>query len=345
MFGTGIPPVGLALLVVLGFLIATTVNTFAMEAAVLFTPAFLFVFPLVVPAFPALAVNAAIGLALFVELFGYSSSVLAYWYRHQIDFNVAAKLLTITVPAAVATRAVSYYVPSDALMVGFGVLLVALALVLYEAHEHGPSLVDTVAEKPELPLLAVLEEEYEPRTRVLTDTHDAETTPPSETMGGPATASHERATGRAVMGDGADATDFHLELPDVLVTLLGGTLAGLVGIAVGELTQSMLALRRRVPLKLSTGTSALVLHVTIVAALVANVALLRYLPSVTGEGFTVPFDVGIFVATGCLFGGQAGAYLNNRLREETVMAMLMAVYFLVGLFVLVRTVFLGAAGH
>ena len=345
MLGTGIPLVGLGLLVVLGFLIATTVNTFAMEAAVLFTPAFLFVFPSVVPGFPHLSVNAAIGLALFVELFGYSSSVAAYWYRHQIDFNVAAKVLAISVPVAVVARAASYYVPSDALMVGFGVLLVLLSVVLYEAHEHGPSLVDAVAEKPELSLLAVLEEEYEPRTRVLSDVNAAAETPPSETMGGPASGPHERANGKVVMGDGSDATAFHLEVPDFLVVLLGGTLAGLVGIAIGELTQSMLALRRRVPLKLSTGTSALVLHVTVVAALVANVALLRFAPSVTGAGFTVPFALGTFVATGCLFGGQAGAYLNNRLPEATVMVMLIAVYLLVGVLVVVRTVVLGGAAH
>ncbi|MFB6069448.1 MAG: TSUP family transporter [Halanaeroarchaeum sp.] len=345
MFGVGVPLVGLLTLVVLGFLIATTVNTFAMEAAVLFTPAFLFVFPVLVPGFPSLSVNAAIGLALFVELFGYSSSVGAYWYRHQVDFNVAVKLLAVTVPTAVVARMLSYFVPSDVLMVGFGGLLLVLSLVLYEAHQHGPSIVDRVAEKPEISPLAVLDEEYEPRTRVLTDTHEAVETPPSETMGGPATSPDERGSGRAVMGDGNDATDFHLEPPDFLVTVLGGTLAGLVGIAIGELTQSMLAIRRRVPLKLSTGTSALVLHVTIVAALVANVALLRLAPSITGAGFTVPFGVGSFVAFGCFFGGQAGAYLNNRLSEETVMVMLIGVYFLVGLVVLARTLFLGGAVH
>lgn len=345
MFGTGIPLFGLVMLVLLGFTIATTVNTFAMEAAVLFTPAFLFVFPFVVPGFPDITVNAAIGLALFVELFGYSSSVAAYWYRHQIDFNIAAKLLVITVPTAILARAGSYYVPSNVLMVGFGVLLVVLSVVLYEAHEHGPSLVDFVAEKPEIPFLAVLRAEYEPRTRVLTDTHDAEESPPSRAMGGAASSHEERSTAPAVMGDGEDVTDFHLELPDLLITLLGGTLAGLVGIAIGELTQSMLALRRRVPLKLSTGTSALVLHVTIVAALVTNVALLEFAPSITGEGFTVPFAIGSFVALGCLFGGQAGAYLNNRLSEETVMVLLIVVYFLVGVFIVVRTVFLGGGAH
>lgn len=144
MFGTGIPPVGLALLV---------------------------------PGFPQIAVNAAIGLALFVELFGYSSLVAAYWYRHQIDFNIAAKLLVITVPVAAVARAGSYYVPSNVLMAGFGVLLVVLAIVLYEAHEHGPSLIDRVAGTPEFSLLAILNTDYNPRTQVMTDTHDAEETP------------------------------------------------------------------------------------------------------------------------------------------------------------------------
>lgn len=345
MFGLDIPLYGLAMLVLLGFTIATIVNTFAMEAAVLFTPAFLFVFPLVVPGFPALTINAAIGLALFVELFGYSSSVAAYWYRHQIDFNVATKVLAITVPTAMVARAGSYFVPSDVLMVGFGVLLVGLAIVLYESHEHGPSIVDTLAEKPELSLLAVLDEGYEPRTRLLSDTHDVAETPPSAALGGPASSPRERPNGRVVMGDGSDETDFHLELPDVLITVLGGTLAGLVGIAIGELMQTMLALRRRVPLQLSTGTSALVLHVTIVAALITNVALLQFAPSVTGEGFTVPFLIGSFVATGCFFGGQVGAFCNNRLSEGTIMAMLIAVYFLVGVFVVFRTMFLAGGGH
>ncbi|MFB6179189.1 MAG: sulfite exporter TauE/SafE family protein [Halorientalis sp.] len=343
MFGLEIPVSGLAMLVVLGFLIATTVNTFAMEAAVLFVPAFLFVFPVLVPGFPHLEANAAVGLALFVELFGYSSSVAAYWYRHQIDFNIAGKVLLLTIPTAIVARVGSYFVPSSILMLGFGALLVTLAVVIFESHERGPSLVEQVVEVPELSLTAVLHEEYEPRTRVTEDTHDADETPPSEEMGGPASGEHERPSGNAILGDSDDETVFHLELPDALISMLGGVLAGLVGIAIGELTQTMLALRRRVPLQLSTGTSALVLHVTIIAALLTNIGLLTFAPSVTGEGFTVPFLIGSFVATGCLFGGQAGAYLNNRLSESTVMMMLIIVYFLVGIFVVVRTLFLGGA--
>lgn len=43
------------------------------------------------------------------------------------------------------------------------------------------------------------------------------------------------------------------------------------------------------------------------------------------------------MVVGRLFGGRAGAYLNNRLSEGTVMATLMPVYFLVGVVVVVRT--------
>lgn len=359
------------MLVLLGFTIATVVNTFAMEAAVLFTPAFLYVFPILVPGFPGLSANAAIGLALFVELFGYSSSVAAYWYRHQIDFNIAKKILVLSVPAAIFARSISYFIPSKLLMVGFGLLLTVLAVILYEAHEHGPSLmkifqkrpefnmpegleekvgsgmraVDNLAERPEASLLSVLHEDYEAQTRLTEDVSDAEENPPSSSMGGAADREEDRANGKAVIGDESDKQSFHLELPDAVISVLGGTLAGLVGIAIGELTQALLTLRKRVPLKLSTGTSALILHLTVVSALVTNILLLRFAPGLTGEGFSVPFNIGIFVATGCFFGGQAGAYLNNKLSEEKIMAMLISVYFLVGIFVTVKTLFLGAGAH
>ncbi len=310
----GIPATDLVVLVLMAFLIATTVNTFAMEAAVLFTPAFLYVFPRVVEGFPAVSVNAAIGLALFVELFGYSSSVTAYWFRKQIDFHAAWKILSIAVPVAVGARVVSYLVPSDLLMLLFGGLLLVLSAVLYESHEHGPSMLDRVVEMPVTGLSGDdLPDWYEPQTRVLAD-------------GGTVEAGSQEG--------------FHFEPFDKALTFAGGALAGLVGIAVGELTQTMLTVRKRFPVQLSTGTSAFVLHLTIVSALVTNLVLLQFAPHMAGEEFTVPFKIGSIVAVGCLFGGQAGAYLNSRLTEDVVVRMLIAAYALVGGLVFVRTLFL-----
>jgi uncharacterized membrane protein YfcA len=203
-------------------------------------------------------------------------------------------------------------------MLAFGGLLLALSVVLYESHEHGPSLLDTVMEKPVsgVGLTDALPAGYEPRTRVLAD-------------GGT---------------ENAGTRTFTLEPFDKGVTLVGGALAGLVGIAVGELTQTMLTVRKKLSVQVSTGTSALVLHATIVAALVTNLLLLRYAPSLAGEGFTIPFGVGAFVALGCTAGGQMGAFLNSRLSEDRVMQLLMVAYFCVGLLVVVRTV-LGGSAH
>lgn len=47
---------------------------------------------------------------------------------------------------------------------------------------------------------------------------------------------------------------------DRLIVASGGVFAGLIGIAIGEVSNTFLTVRKRVPIKLSTGTSALILH-------------------------------------------------------------------------------------
>jgi uncharacterized membrane protein YfcA len=299
----GFSPTGLACFVLLTFLIATTVNTFAMEAAVLFTPAFLFVYPKLVPAFPDLALQGAIGLALFVELFGYTSSVLAYWFRGQVDWGVARAVLAVSVPVAIIARAVSYFVPSAALKVLFGGMLLALSAVLYLSHRDGKSLGDWVDESR---LSGMLSRDS---TRLRTD-------------GGT----------RATQLDRFDRT----------IAGVGGAMAGLVGIAIGELAQTLLTVRKNVSIRISTGTSALILHGTIVSALAANLVLLRYAPeSFSGHDFTIPFEFGLVAGVTCAVGGQTGAFLNSRVPEHRTVQTMVVVYSLVGMFTLVRVFALG----
>ncbi|WP_458208270.1 TSUP family transporter [Haladaptatus sp. NG-SE-30] len=300
----GFSPVGLATFVLLTFLIATTVNTFAMEAAVLFTPAFLFVYPEIVPAFPDLALQGAIGLALFVELFGYTSSVSAYWFRGQVDWDIAKAILVVSVPVAVVARTVSYFVPSAALKVLFGGMLLVLSVILFQAHRHGSSVADWVAGTPFEKLLP-------------------SDSPPTRTDGGtPAVTPFDRF--------------------DKTIAGIGGAMAGLVGIAIGELSQTLLTVRKRVPIRLSTGTSALVLHGTIVSALVTNLFLLRYAPaSLSGHHFTIPFGFGLVAGLACTLGGQMGAFLNSRVPEKRTIQTMIVAYSLVGILTLVRVFVLG----
>ncbi|ODR82364.1 hypothetical protein BG842_01225 [Haladaptatus sp. W1] len=296
----GFSPTGLAFFVLLTFLIATTVNTFAMEAAVLFTPAFLFVYPELVPAFPDLALQGAIGLALFVELFGYTSSVSAYWFRGQVDWTVAKAVLAVSVPVAIVARAVSYFVPSAALKVLFGGMLLVLSFVLYLSHRDGKSLGDLVD-----------------ASRLFGDSSRIRT-------------------------DGGTPDSSQFDRFDRTIAGVGGAMAGLVGIAIGELAQTLLTVRKNVSIRISTGTSALILHGTIVSALVANLLLLRYAPeSFSGHNFTVPFEFGLVAGVTCAVGGQTGAFLNSRVPEHRTVQTMTVVYSLVGVFTLVRVFVLG----
>ncbi|GKZ15168.1 sulfite exporter TauE/SafE family protein [Haladaptatus sp. T7] len=296
----GFSPTGLAFFVLLTFLIATTVNTFAMEAAVLFTPAFLFVYPELVPAFPDLALQGAIGLALFVELFGYTSSVSAYWFRGQVDWTVAKAVLAVSVPVAIVARAVSYFVPSAALKVLFGGMLLVLSFVLYLSHRDGKSLGDLVD-----------------ASRLFGDSSRIRT-------------------------DGGTPGPTQFDRFDRTIAGVGGAMAGLVGIAIGELAQTLLTVRKNVSIRISTGTSALILHGTIVSALVANLLLLRYAPeSFSGHNFTVPFEFGLVAGVTCAVGGQTGAFLNSRVPEHRTVQTMTVVYSLVGVFTLVRVFALG----
>ena len=105
----GFPIADLAIFVGISLFICITVCTLAMEAAVLFVPAFLFLFPRMIEGFPQITPNEAIGLAITVEFFGYTSSVLGYWFRNQVDVRLGLRILAITVPLAIIARIAAFF--------------------------------------------------------------------------------------------------------------------------------------------------------------------------------------------------------------------------------------------
>ena len=130
----GFETVDLAIFVGISPLICITVCTLAMEAAVLFVPAFVFLFPQMIAGFPQLNPNEAIGLAITVEFFGYTSSVLGYWFRGQVDLRLGMKVLMITVPFAIVARIAAFFIPGTGLLVVFGIVLLVLAVIIYRAY-------------------------------------------------------------------------------------------------------------------------------------------------------------------------------------------------------------------
>jgi len=320
----GFTATGFVAFVAVSLLICITVCTLAMEASVLFIPAFVVLFPLLFREFPEVTPNEAIGLAITVEFFGYTSSVTGYWIRRQIDFSAAGKLLVITVPLAVAGRVLAYFVSEDGLLLLFAVLLLALAVVIHRAYRDGTphgcllcgdSFVGmdrgdgvSASSDPDTGDRRDGAREYRPRTRLFTPNPEPG---PSFSMG---------SLDRVIAGS-------------------GGVLAGLVGIAIGEISNTFLTLRKRVPLKISTGTSALVLHLTILAALGANLLVLASgVEAFRADEVVIPWKIAAILAPVVIVGGQIGAFLNHLLEERTIVRALVAAYGATGLITLATVV-------
>ena len=93
-------------------LIAFCANSSGIGGAALFGPIFLIVFPALGPQYPLSSPAAAVGVAILVESFGFSSGVSGYIRRGLIDFKTALKFAIIAMPTALIA---SKYLHLDAL--------------------------------------------------------------------------------------------------------------------------------------------------------------------------------------------------------------------------------------
>lgn len=307
----GLTVVDFFLLVGIALLICITVCSMAMEAAVLFVPAFLFLFPVIMQNFPTVTPNGAIGLAITIEFFGYTSSVLGYYFRKQLDVRLGLRILVYTVPLAVLGRLVAFFVPGQLLLVAFGLILLVLALIIFRAYQgeirHSCLLCGD----------SLTAMRYEAAHTVATGT-----------------ASQATSTKRTF----PRLTGIRLNTTDRGILGIAGAFAGVVGVAIGEISNTFLTVRKQVPVKVATGTSAFVLHVTILSALATNlVVLFGDFTVFQAEEIVIPWTIAFIIAPVVVVGGQIGSYLNSKLSDRTLVRMLMAAYTLVGLFVLVRT--------
>lgn len=274
LFGFGLGEV--AVILVVSLLLCALATSLAMESIAVFLPTFLIVFPAVLPNFPTLSANDAIGLALIVMFFGQTSTLSGYWYRGQVDLQIAAAAVSITVPLAVLGRFGTYLVPEWALLVLFAVLLFGLAAVIVRYHGHEPTATD----------------------------------------------------GGQVVFDRTDRLAYGA----------GGLLGGGLGFATGELSNTTLSVRNAVPISISTGTSTLVLYLTVLTANVTNLAIIYHVPIGAASEVTVPWGVAAIAAPAFLVGGQLGSLLNDRLPSRAIVRLLVSSYVVVSLVTLARLV-------
>lgn len=319
LFGFQIPD--LLIFVVISLCICITVCALAMEAAVLFVPAFIFFFPRVINGFPQVSANEAIGLAITVEFFGYTSSVLGYWFRRQIDWRLGLRVLALTVPLAVAFRVAAFFVPGDGLIFIFGVVLLVLAWILFKAY------------RDEVRHTCLLCGDSIAAMR-MGDGSDAAAVANSGLATGPAGFVPNPKKERPNLSH-----TIAFNWLDRLIMSVAGALAGVIGVAIGEITSTFLAIRKKVPVKVATGTSALVLHVTILSALCANlVVLFGDIPFINVQKVVIPWHIAFILAPVVVVGGQIGSMINSKLSDLMLLRFMMTAYTLVGMFVLYNVI-------
>jgi uncharacterized membrane protein YfcA len=302
------------IIVIVALAICVTVCTLAMEAAVLFTPAFIFVFPYFIEGFPKVTANEAIGLAITIEFFGYTSSVLGYWFRRQVDLQVALKVLAYTVPLAVFGRMAAYFIPEVWLLMLFGLVLLALAAIIFREYQ---------GEMRHTCLLcgdSLMAMKYG---------GDADAAGPGEAA--PA------ATGFIARAQLGHAVGLVFNAADRVIMWIAGAFAGLVGVAIGEISNTFLTVRKDLPVKIATGTSALVLHLTILSALAANLLVLwADLDVFEAKDIDLPWRIVIIIAPVVIIGGQIGAYINSKVSDRALIRAMITAYSVIGVFVLTQ---------
>ena len=81
--------------------VATTAMLSGIGGAAMFAPIFMIIFPILGPEYPLPSIAAAIGVALFTEVFGFSSGFVGYYRKKLIDFKSAIPFIIVGVPVGI----------------------------------------------------------------------------------------------------------------------------------------------------------------------------------------------------------------------------------------------------
>lgn len=102
--------------------IATTAMTFGIGGAALFSPLFIIVLGL-----PA---SLAVGLGLFIEIFGFSSGLIGFAKEKLINYRCARFALVASIPAAIIGVLISQELPETLITLLLATLLLVLAVLI-----------------------------------------------------------------------------------------------------------------------------------------------------------------------------------------------------------------------
>ncbi|MBI3962551.1 MAG: sulfite exporter TauE/SafE family protein [Deinococcus sp.] len=227
----------------------------------------------------------SVATALIIETVGYTSGFLGHRRQRCVDFETVRSLLLISVPAAVLASLAAGTVPDRALLLLIGAVMFPLAWLLSRSIHEGHS-----SEGGESP-------GGHPGGKLLTAADGRKYQFAPETRPGAAAA----------------------------LAGLGGVLAGLVGIGIGEVTNTQLMVRRHMPPRISIATSVPVVLGTVVAASLVRLLTLRQ------TGLAVPWNLVAPTAIAVLIGGQLAPLVTRLVPGLRLKQFLVVLFIFIGL--------------
>jgi uncharacterized membrane protein YfcA len=287
-------------------IVIAAVATFSgISGAALITPTFLIGFPLL--GVPTLSTVAAIGTSLFIETSGFGTAVYRYWKRRLADMTTVRTLVIVTVPLGILGAVVAHHAPINLLRIGYGIAMIAVALLLYTGESSG--------RRPKgykCPCI-VCESEC-------------------SYVGCP------QENHREVHSSDGQIFEYCVEgmRGQMIFSGLGAFLAGLISTGVGEATLPLLVRRSRFPVPVAAATSTLVVAATVVGAATTHFVQL----AVAGGLSAIPWNVLVWAVPGAMTGAIIGTHFQGKVSEKASRTFFSLLFFFIGIVFLVAfTVF------
>jgi len=109
-----------------GTMVATIAMTAGIGGAILFSPIFFIILKL--------SPEVAIGIGIFIEIFGFGSGFIGYAKEKLIDYNLGLKILVLAIPAAIVGTIFSNMINGKILqsIFGAGIMIIAFSLISKE---------------------------------------------------------------------------------------------------------------------------------------------------------------------------------------------------------------------
>ena len=117
------------------FCVCLTATSTSVEGAVFFAPIFILLFPWA--AGVTIVPLEAVFLALSIEIFGFGSALTGYMRRRLVDYDIAKKVLVVSIPVGMAFGFLAHSVPATLILGLLGGMMVLLSVAMLFAYFPG----------------------------------------------------------------------------------------------------------------------------------------------------------------------------------------------------------------